>query len=145
MDRGRCRRRGEVGQGRGTAAKMSATIVLSLSLLGGTAQAGESIRYVFAEPGSGGHLVYIVNGSRFAEEELPAFFDENRRDWPKSEVELRVIFRNDVSLAWFDYGCRSFSIRGFKSIRCYSGSERTGRAREMKGVGDVISLPVERW
>jgi hypothetical protein len=120
-------------------------ILLALVLLGPQAQADEAIRYVFAKAGPDGGLVYLIDGSRFREDQLPAFFEENRRDWPKDGVQVRVVFRSDVSLQWFDYGCRSFRIRGFSNIRCYSGSVRTGRAIEIKPVGEVIALPVERW
>ena len=123
----------------------TAVIWLGLALHAGQAQADEAHRYILAKLGSDGELVYLINGLHYRQDELPAFFEENRTDWPKKEVQLRVVFRSDVSLAWFDYGCRSFRIRGFENIRCYSGSLTTGRAVELKPVGEVIALPTERW
>ncbi len=108
-------------------------------------RADDDVKYVFARMGDDDSLVYRINGRDFAEEQLPDFFRSNERQWSKSSVELRVVFRNDVSLAWFDYGCRSFRIRGFKRIHCYAGSERTGKAIRLKAAGDVLVLPKYRW
>lgn len=105
--------------------------------------AGE-VRYIFAKSGSDGELTFTVAERRMREDELYGFFQDHKEMWPKDKVELRVIFSNSVSLAWFEYGCRYFNNRGFKNIRCYSASEESRKAVEMKAV-DSLNLPPGKW
>lgn len=118
---------------------------LLLLLLGTPVHGNDSIRYVFAELGSDGAMDYRLDGKNLKEDQLPAYFRENRKKWPLAGVEIRVVFRGTVSLDWFGYACRSFRIRGFQNIRCFAGNDDTGKAIEMHEKGQLVQLPGQRW
>lgn len=126
-------------------AKIAALLFVLGFVLSLEAHANNNIRYVFAKLGSDGTMDYRLDGKVFKEEQLPSYFRENRAKWPLVGIELRVVFRGDVSLDWFGYGCRSFKVRGFRNIHCLVGNDGSGKAVEMNEVGPLVVLPEEKW
>lgn len=118
---------------------------LLLLMLGTPAHGNENIRYVFAQLGSDGTMDFRLDGKSLREDQLPAYFRANRKAWPLAGIEIRVVFRGSVPLDWFGYACRSFRIRGFQNIRCFAGNDETGKAIEMREVGQLVELPDQRW
>lgn len=125
--------------------RLSVLLLLLCLFATGSAEAADAIGYVYAKREGSSELIYRIDGRSFDEDELGAYFRENRDRWPKAGMELRLVFDGDVPLAWFHYAVRTFKFLGFKSVRCFSGSVSSAQATEITEVGQAVALPEDRW